>query len=35
MADSRTAAKPQRRTGVREAAAQATRDSILKSATKV
>ncbi len=27
--------KPQRRTGVREAAAQATRDSILKSATKV
>jgi len=35
MADNRTAAKPQRRTGVREAAAQATRDSILKSATKV
>lgn len=35
MADSRTATKPQRRTGVREAAAQATRDSILKSATKV
>ena len=29
------ATKPQRRTGVREAAAQATRDSILKSATKV
>lgn len=27
--------KPQRRTGVREAAAQATRDSILKAATKV
>ena len=36
MADSRTASpKPQRRTGVREAAAQATRDSILKAATKV
>ncbi|SOD21578.1 transcriptional regulator, TetR family [Variovorax sp. YR752] len=37
MADSRSApkTKPQRRTGVREAAAQATRDSILKSATKV
>ena len=27
--------KPQRRMGVREAAAQATRDSILKAATKV
>ena len=36
MADSRSAStKPQRRTGVREAAAQATRDSILKAATKV
>ena len=35
MADSRTAAKPQRRTGVREAAAQATRDSILRAATKI
>lgn len=35
MATSRTAAKPQRKTGVREAAAQATRDAILKAATKV
>ena len=35
MADNRSVTKPQRRTGVREAAAQATRDSILKSATKV
>ncbi|PIF76090.1 TetR family transcriptional regulator [Variovorax sp. 54] len=37
MADSRSVSKPkpQRRTGVREAAAQATRDSILKAATKV
>jgi AcrR family transcriptional regulator len=32
---SRTAAKPQRKTGVREAAAQATREAILKAATKV
>ena len=31
----KAAAKPTRRTGVREAAAQATRDSILKAATKV
>ena len=31
----RTAAKPQRKTGVREAAAQATREAILKAATKV
>ncbi|MBB3180209.1 TetR/AcrR family transcriptional regulator [Variovorax sp. Sphag1AA] len=30
-----TSAKPQRRTGVREAAAQATRESILRAATKV
>src|SRR6516225_6070415 len=29
------AARPQRRTGVREAAAQATRESILRAATKV
>lgn len=35
MATSRSAAKPQRKTGVREAAAQATRDAILKAATKV
>lgn len=35
MASSRSAAKPQRKTGVREAAAQATRDAILKAATKV
>src|SRR3954466_714239 len=35
MATSRAAAKPQRKTGVREAAAQATRDAILKAATKV
>ncbi|MGJ7582018.1 TetR family transcriptional regulator [Variovorax sp. RHLX14] len=35
MVASRTAAKPQRKTGVREAAAQATRDAILKAATKV
>jgi TetR/AcrR family transcriptional regulator, upper aerobic nicotinate degradation pathway regulator len=35
MATSRNAAKPQRKTGVREAAAQATRDAILKAATKV
>jgi AcrR family transcriptional regulator len=35
MATSRTAAKPQRKTGVREAAAQATREAILKAATKV
>jgi AcrR family transcriptional regulator len=32
---SRIAAKPQRKTGVREAAAQATREAILKAATKV
>lgn len=32
---SRTAAKPQRKTGVREASAQATRDAILKAATRV
>ncbi len=31
----RAAAKPQRKTGVREAAAQATREAILKAATKV
>ena len=31
----KTVAKPQRKTGVREAAAQATRDAILKAATKV
>jgi AcrR family transcriptional regulator len=35
MASNHSATKPQRRTGVREAAAQATRDSILKAATKV
>jgi AcrR family transcriptional regulator len=35
MAPSRSAAKPQRKTGVREAAAQATRDAILRAATKV
>ena len=35
MATSRSAAKPQRKTGVREAAAQATRDAILRAATKV
>jgi len=35
MATSRSAVKPQRKTGVREAAAQATRDAILKAATKV
>ncbi|CAN5674011.1 hypothetical protein BH11PSE13_BH11PSE13_21940 [soil metagenome] len=35
MTERKAAAKPTRRTGVREAAAQATRDSILKAATKV
>lgn len=35
MSTRKPAAKPQRKTGVREAAAQATRDAILKAATKV
>jgi AcrR family transcriptional regulator len=35
MTERKAAAKPTLRTGVREAAAQATRDSILKAATKV
>jgi AcrR family transcriptional regulator len=35
MPAARSAAKPQRRTGVREAAAQATREAILRAATKV
>lgn len=35
MPTAKTAAKPQRRTGVREAAAQATREAILRAATKV
>jgi len=35
MGTRKSAAKPQRKTGVREAAAQATRDAILKAATKV
>ena len=35
MTTRKTVAKPQRKTGVREAAAQATRDAILKAATKV
>ena len=35
MPTARSAAKPQRRTGVREAAAQATREAILRAATKV
>ncbi|MCU4120538.1 TetR family transcriptional regulator [Variovorax sp. N23] len=35
MTTRKPAAKPQRKTGVREAAAQATRDAILKAATKV
>ena len=35
MPNGRTAAKPQRRTGVREASAQATREAILRAATKV
>lgn len=35
MPAAKAAAKPQRRTGVREAAAQATREAILRAATKV
>ena len=35
MPTARSAAKPQRRTGVREASAQATREAILRAATKV
>ena len=35
MPTTKAAAKPQRRTGVREAAAQATREAILRAATKV